>query len=507
MNRKQNLEVFAKTPVRKAVLLQIVPAVASQMVTLVYNLADTYFVGMLNAPHETAAVTVAYPSFLMLTAISNLFGVGGASAIARALGRQDEEGARRIAAVSLAGGLLSALLFSAAFRLLADPVLHLCGATEATYATAYGYAKWVVILGGPFTILNTLLANLVRAEGGAGAAAFGVSFGGVLNILLDPLFVLPQFLGLGAVGAGMATALSNGAAVACFAVYLVRRRGATYLNLLPANLRYAAQYLRPILAIGFPSALQYALTVVATAAQADFVSQYPTEAVAALGIVKKLDQLPLYFSIGVSNGLLPLLAYNHAAGNHHRRAQAFRIGSLMSFGFAVLCLVCYEAFATPLVSLFIADAATVRYGAVFLRCMVTAMPMMALCYPMIIQFQAMGRARESLVCSILRKAAEAGIDFGGAATADYLREEIDLVKSLTEYPSVVKSAGENFAPSVVGAYVYELAKQFNGYYHDHSILKEENADIRRMRLQLVQQVARVIKEGMKLLGIDVPERM
>ena len=182
MNRKQNLEVFAKTPVRKAVLLQIVPAVASQMVTLVYNLADTYFVGMLNAPHETAAVTVAYPSFLMLTDISNLFVVGGASAIARALGRQDEEGARRIAAVSLAGGLLSALLFSAAFRLLADPVLHLCGATEATYATAYGYAKWVVILGGPFTILNTLLANLVRAEGGAGAAAVGGGFGGGRHI-------------------------------------------------------------------------------------------------------------------------------------------------------------------------------------------------------------------------------------------------------------------------------------------------------------------------------------
>ena len=109
--------------------------------------------------------------------------------------------------------------------------------------------------------------------------------------------------------------------------------------------------------------------------------------------------------------------------------------------------------------------------------------------------------------SVLRKAAEAGIDFGGAATADYLREEIDLVKSLTEYPSVVKSAGENFAPSVVGAYVYELAKQFNGYYHDHSILKEENAGVRTRRRQLAQQVARGIKEGMKLRGIDVPERM
>ena len=111
------------------------------------------------------------------------------------------------------------------------------------------------------------------------------------------------------------------------------------------------------------------------------------------------------------------------------------------------------------------------------------------------------------ICSVLRKAAEAGIDFSGAAQADYLPEEIALVKSLTEYPSVVVAAGENFAPSIVGAYVYELAKQFNGYYHDHSILKEENAETRRMRLQLAQQVARVIRSGMKLLGIDVPARM
>ena len=111
------------------------------------------------------------------------------------------------------------------------------------------------------------------------------------------------------------------------------------------------------------------------------------------------------------------------------------------------------------------------------------------------------------ICSVLRKAAEAGIDFSGAAQADYLPEEIALVKSLTEYPSVVAAAGENFAPSIIGAYVYELAKQFNGYYHDHSILKEENDETRRMRLQLAQQVARVIRSGMKLLGIDVPARM
>ena len=449
MSRNHNLEIFADAPIQRAVVMQVVPAVASQMITLVYNLADTYFVGMLNAPHETAAVTVVYPSFLMLTAISNLFGVGGASAIARALGKGDEEGARRISAISIWGGLLSSLLFSLLFFCLEGPVLRLCGATADTYEIARGYAMWVVILGGPFTILNTLLANLVRSEGGASPAAFGVSFGGILNIILDPLFVLPQFLGQGAVGAGAATALSNAAAVVYFLFYLVRRRGNTYLRFRPAYLRYAPRYLRPILAIGFPSALQYALTVVATAAQAKFVSQYPTEAVAALGIVKKLDQLPLYFSIGVSNGLLPLLAFNHAAGNQRRREQAFRLGSLVSLAFALLCLVCYELFADSLAALFIQNPLTIQYGAAFLRCMVTAMPMMALCYPMIIQFQAMGQARASLVCSILRKGVldipllflmDALLPLYGCMWVQPIVDAISLVVALRFYRHIQRSA-------------------------------------------------------------------
>jgi len=109
--------------------------------------------------------------------------------------------------------------------------------------------------------------------------------------------------------------------------------------------------------------------------------------------------------------------------------------------------------------------------------------------------------------SMLRKAAEAGVDWVGEVRADYLPEEIELVKMLTDYPAVVKAAGDNFAPSIIGAYVYELAKSFNGYYHDHSILREERAEVRKMRLQLAAQVARVIRSGMYLLGIDVPERM
>ena len=401
MTQDERIQLFESLPVPLAVRRQIVPAVISQMIALVYNLADTYFVGLLNAPDQTAAVTVAYPAFLMLTAIANLFGVGGASAMSRALGRHDAKRAGEISAVSFWPGLLAAAVYAALFAALQTPILTLTGATGETLPPAAGYARWVIVLGGVPTVMNILLANLVRAEGRAKEASFGVSLGGVLNILLDPLFILPRFAGLGAAGAGLATAISNLVSV----LYLLRTVlfRESVIRLSPRLLNTFSAHARAVLSIGFPAALQYALTVVAVAAQAKFVSQYPTAAVAALGITKKLDQLPLYFSIGVSSGLLPLLAYNHSSGNLERRRAVFRLGALISFGFSLACLAAYEAFAPQLASLFIRDATTIRYAAAFLRRMVTAMPLMSLCYPMIIQFQAMGRARESLVCSVLRK--------------------------------------------------------------------------------------------------------
>lgn len=402
-HKSDRTAVFETIPIRRAVGMQIIPAIASQMIALLYNLADTYFVGMLNEPRQTAAITVVYSSFLMLTAISNLFGVGGASALSRALGRKNPEDARQIASVSFWGGVASSIIFSLLFLALARPVLVLCGATPDIYDIAFGYGLWVIVIGGPGIILNTLLSNLVRAEGSAAAASIGVSMGGIMNIILDPFFVLPQFLGLGAVGAGIATAISNFAAAAYFLIYIAVRRENTIVSVNPARLRYTGKFIKTILTIGFPSAVQYALTVVAVAAQSRFVSQYTTEAMAALGIVKKLDQLPLYFSIGVSSGLLPLLAYNYSSGNQQRRRSAFRFGTTVSFLFSLLCLIVYEIFAPELSSLFISDPLTIAYSAGFLRRMVTAMPMMSVCYPMIIQFQAMGKFKESLVCSVIRK--------------------------------------------------------------------------------------------------------
>lgn len=403
MTSKDKEFLFEKMPVKTAVIKQIIPAIVSQMIVLIYNLADTYFVGLLNEPSQTAAVTVVSSPFLMLTAISNLFAVGGASQIAHALGKKDYQKAKQISSISFWCGVFAAAAFSLIFWLVSEPILKVCGATEQTIDLAFGYAKWVIIFGGVATILNVLLANLVRAEGNAIIASIGVSLGGLINIILDPVFVLPDFLGLGAEGAGMATAIANACATLFLLAYILIKRKNSVLRVNVKALKFCKTHLGSITAVGLPSAVQYALTVVAVAALSKFVSGYATQAVAALGIVKKLDQLPLYFSIGVSNGLLPFLAYNNSTGDHERRKQAFAFGAIISLSFSVLCVILYEAFAPFFVGLFINDALTIQYGSKFLRIMVVAMPMMSLCYPMIIQFQAMGKVKESLVCSVLRK--------------------------------------------------------------------------------------------------------
>lgn len=390
-------------PVKKAVLLQILPAIASQMVALLYSLADTFFVGQLNDPDQTAAVTVAGAVFLLLTALSNLFGIGGASLVSRKLGLKQQDEAKEVSAFCFYGGLVSALLFGILVGVLSGPILRLCGAKEASFDYAKGYLFYSVVLGAVPTVLTTLMANLVRAEGSSVGASIGVTIGCVVNIILDPIFVLPFGFNMGAAGAGAATAISNCVGLCYFIIYLKRHSRTTANSVDPRLLRHAGRHTGQVLKIGLPSALQYMLTVVAVSAQLRFVSQYGNEAVAAVGITKKLDQLPLFFSIGVANGLLPLVGYNYAAGNYERTERCFRFGVMISLGFALICVLAYELFAPFLTRLFIDDAKTVGYAASFLRRMVIAMPFMSVCYPLITKFQAMGKAKESLTVSVLRK--------------------------------------------------------------------------------------------------------
>lgn len=402
MTNVDRTELFERMPIKKAVLKQIIPAILSQMIALIYTLVDTLVVGILNDPVETASVTVAIQFFILTTAISNLFGVGGAATLAQNLGRKRYDSIKHISVVTVWFSLLSGMAFAAVTFLFMAPITRIIGATDDTYRNVCQYLMWTVVFSAPTSVASVSMANLVRAEGNASVASVGLCLGGVMNMILDPIFVLPQFFDYGAVGAGMATGISNWISCLFFIIYILFNKK-TILSIHPRYLRYTKNYLSEILTIGIPSSVQYALTVVSAAALVKFVSAYPTEAVAGLGISRKLVESPLYFAIGVASGLLPLLSYNYASGNQKRRREAFRFGCVVSLGCSLMFLILFEGFAPFFCRLFIRNAVTIDYASRFLRILVLAQPLVAVNYPLIIHFQAMGKVKESLVCSILRK--------------------------------------------------------------------------------------------------------
>lgn len=398
-----DIETFEHKPVIRAVFSQSMPAIIAQLIALLYNWADTFFLARLNQPELVAAAMIALPLYLMLTAIGNLPGVGGGSMLSHYLGKHTPDGASSVASLTIWMGLILALLCAIIYPLVDEPLLRLIGADEQTLAPAREYTFWVITIGSVPIIMNLVLANLVRAEGLARQASIAISAGGILNCVLDPILMLPEMGNMGITGAAVATALSNMLSAVWLTAIIYARRKSGVITAAPRLLRSAKVYFSKIIQVGFPSSLQYLLTVVAVAALTHFVSRYATEATAALGVVKRLDYLPLYFSIGLSQGILPLLAYNHAANNMQRRNQVFRCGMMLSLGFAIACFVVYELWAEPLALFFTQEPTTVDYITQFLRIQVVAMPFMAVCYPAITYFQAMQRTREALVCSILRK--------------------------------------------------------------------------------------------------------
>ncbi|MCI8478168.1 MAG: MATE family efflux transporter, partial [Oscillospiraceae bacterium] len=238
-----------------------VPTILSSLVMVLYNLADTYFVGILNDPIQNAAVTLAAPVLLAFNAVNNLFGVGTSSMMSRALGQKNYDTVRRSSAFGFYCTLLCGILFSVGFTAFKQPLLVLLGADAENIAATGAYLRWTVTCGAAPAILNVVLAYLVRSEGATLHASIGTMSGCLLNILLDPLFILPWGLNLGAAGAGLATFLSNCAACCYFFVLLFIRRGQTYICINPKYFRPSWAVVVGICGVGIPACIQNLLNV------------------------------------------------------------------------------------------------------------------------------------------------------------------------------------------------------------------------------------------------------
>ncbi len=249
--KTDNTELFEHMPVSKAVITLIIPTVISQIITVIYNMADTFFIGQMNDPNQVAAATLAMPPFVMLTGIANLFGIGGSSLISRSLGTGDREKAKKCAAFSIWSAAAISFLYGIIMYLIRPVIFPLLGTDGNTYGYCSNYVLWTITIGGIPTVLNACLAHLVRAEGYSREASFGVALGGILNIIFDPVLIFP--LKLGVTGAAIATMLSNVIAVIYF-IFLLHKN--TERTVIKFSLRdYSLQQGIPkeILFVGFPS--------------------------------------------------------------------------------------------------------------------------------------------------------------------------------------------------------------------------------------------------------------
>lgn len=397
-------EVFETRPVPSALARMAVPTIVSQMITLIYNIADTWFIGQTNNPYMVAASSLVLTIYLMITAIANLFGVGGGNLVVRLIGGRDEEEAEKVASLSLVMSAGAALIFSLLCLAFMNPLLRLLGASSNTIGYARQYLVFVVVIGGLPTVLANTMSALVRNIGYSREAGFGLGMGGVLNVILDPLFmfvILPD--GYQVMGAAIATMLSNVITLIYFIAVYRRLSGKTVLALPRRIERIRRDSFRSLFSVGIPAAMSLLLFDLTNIVINKLAASHGDIELAAIGIVLKVERLPLNIGIGICLGMTPLVAYNYAAKNHTRMKAFFTAARFTGLIVSILCVIFYRIFAPWLVRAFISDTDTVRYGTEYLQSRCFATPFMFLSFHMVHFMQAVDRGKVSFHLAIIRQ--------------------------------------------------------------------------------------------------------
>ena len=395
--------LFEQMPIPRAVAKLAVPTILSSLVTVLYNLADTYFVGMLNNSVQNAAVTLAAPLILAFNAVNNLFGVGSSSMMSRALGSRDYETVHRSSAFGFYCSIFCGLLFSLLYVIFQPFVLTILGADATTAEATVGYLRWTVACGAAPTILNVVMAYLVRAEGAALHASIGTMSGCILNIILDPVFILPWGLNMGAEGAGLATFLSNCVACGYFFVLLYVKRENTHVCIKPSMFCLKRKIVLGVCGVGIPASIQNLLNVTGMTVLNNFTSSYGSDAVAAMGITQKINMVPMQIAMGLSQGIMPLISYNYASGNTPRMKKTLTFAAKISLTALVIVAAGYYVGAGALVRMFMQDPTIVAYGTRFLRGFCLGLPFLCMDFLAVGVFQAVGLGKNAFIFAILRK--------------------------------------------------------------------------------------------------------
>lgn len=391
-------EIFKNEKVSKAYIRLSLPLVFSMVVTLIYNLADTFFVAQTNDTDIVAGVSLGMPVLTLLMALGNIFAQGGASLVSRLLGQNDRQAIRRASSFCFYITILIGIVIAVIMLVFRAPVLYVIGASKETFSHASDYYTYLAI-GAPVTMLSFIHSNLLRSEGMSKESMIGTVLGALVNIVLDPIFI--SAIGWGAAGAAIATVIGYLCTDIYFVIIVVRKSSILSIN--PREIGIPAKHVRQILIVGIPAAITNLMQSAGVVMMNQFLLPFGNDKIAAMGIVLKVSMIVLLLLTGFSFGGQPLFGYYYGSGDKKRLSELFSFCIRFISVIAVILTAAVCLAAPVLMRCFMSDPGIVSEGTLMLRWQVITMVFVGIILLMTIIFQSMGKAVGSFILSISRQ--------------------------------------------------------------------------------------------------------
>ena len=391
-----NNDLFEKVPISKAYFKLALPVVLSMVISLVYNMVDTFFVAQTQNTNLVAGVSLCAPIFTLMIALGDIFGIGGSSVISRLFGQKQDEEGKNVSGFCFYGAIVCGILVSLIMMIARKPILTILGTNQATLPYASQYYTYMA-LGATLIIVSLTPSNLMRTEGLATESMIGTITGSIM--ILDPIFIL--YLNMGAGGAAIATIIGYFASDLVF-IYLTLKKSKK-LSISLKHTHITKNEVISIFTIGIPASITNLMSSFAMAMTNNYLVTYGNDKVAAMGIVLKINMIVLLVMIGFAFGTQPLLGYNYGAHNTKRLKEIIKFDLFVEITFAVITSIILALFTSSFIKIFMNDPSIIQAGTLMLRFLLLSSPCVGIILVFTTLFQSEGKALPALLLSIGRQ--------------------------------------------------------------------------------------------------------